>query len=180
MSYVSDTLEHGELVVHQTHVSSISYIAAALWLLLTMSPGGLAKMSSTELVLTDRRVIGKHGVIARHSIAVPYKELERISVSRGVLGRLLGFGMVTVVGRDGRKVKFKGIARPRELQAKADEFIEMAVLGRRLPRFEEVAEVAPPSAPPPAPRMEEVVSPPSEPARKTPILPKKPQDPNAW
>ncbi|MDE3016756.1 MAG: PH domain-containing protein [Pseudomonadota bacterium] len=182
MSYLTDHLDRGELVVYRARVCGVSYIGAFLWLLLTLWPGDLAVIGSTELALTDRRVIGKHGLFVKHGIALLYKDLERINVTHGVLGRLLGFGTVTVIARDGRRLAFKGIADPLDLQRRADEFVERAILGRPLPRFEDkVDDVEAPDIPKrrPLPPPGKEASPPDA-IKKTPVLPDMPKDTTTW
>jgi hypothetical protein len=48
--------------------------------------------SSSEFVLTNRRVLIKVGVIGRHSVEVLLHKIEGIGVDQDALGRLLGYG----------------------------------------------------------------------------------------
>ena len=183
MAYVDEMLDPGEQVIYRARVGTFFYIGALLWapayFLLTLSPGPVFSISSTELALTDRRVIGRYGVLLKQKIALSYRELERIHVSRGLLGWLLGYGKVTVIGFDGRRMVFKGIADPLELQRCADERIEKAILGHALPRLGDALPGASPSpAPPPVPRMGQGVLPPE--SAKAPVFGKKSKDPTAW
>jgi uncharacterized membrane protein YdbT with pleckstrin-like domain len=52
----------------------------------------------TEYTVTDRRVLVKRGVIRRRVTEVNVKKVEGVDVRQTVLGRILGYGDVTVRG----------------------------------------------------------------------------------
>ena len=49
-----------------------------------------------EFVVTNRRVIRKVGIFAREIQQAPIEKIQDITVEQGVLGRMLGYGTVTV------------------------------------------------------------------------------------
>jgi uncharacterized membrane protein YdbT with pleckstrin-like domain len=61
----------------------------------------LIRRISTELAVTDRRVIYKSGVLARHTLEMNRSKVESVDVDQSVLGRLLGFGTIIVRGTGG-------------------------------------------------------------------------------
>lgn len=134
MSFINDTLEPGELVAYKARVSPFAYLFPLLFILTMMTPGKLTSLLSTELALTEKRVVGKVGMFRRRHITWPHGKVDIVRVQKGLLGGLFNFGTVTFLSRDGGKVKFYGISRPLELQRRAEEFIEIALLGRVLPR----------------------------------------------
>ena len=69
-----------------------------------------------EFALTNRRFIGKRGFILRKTIEINLTQLESISVSQPIIGRLFRFGNITIVGTGGTKEEFKAILNPYELQ----------------------------------------------------------------
>ena len=71
---------------------------------------------TTEFGLTDRRVIAKTGALRRESIEILLGKVESISVKQPIVGRLLGYGTIVVVGTGGTKQKFPNIADPMELR----------------------------------------------------------------
>ena len=71
---------------------------------------------TTEFALTNRRIIAKKGFINRNTMEIHLKQLESISVSQRLDGRIFRFGTVTVVGTGGTREKFKSISNPFELQ----------------------------------------------------------------
>lgn len=52
----------------------------------------------TELAVTDRRVIYKHGFIRRHTVEMNMNKIETVLVDQSLLGRMLDFGTVHVRG----------------------------------------------------------------------------------
>jgi uncharacterized membrane protein YdbT with pleckstrin-like domain len=59
------------------------------------------RRSTTELAVTDRRVIFKTGVFQRHSMEMNLSKVETVGVNQSILGRILGYGTVTVRGTGG-------------------------------------------------------------------------------
>jgi membrane protein YdbS with pleckstrin-like domain/DNA-directed RNA polymerase subunit RPC12/RpoP len=51
---------------------------------------------TTELAFTDRRLIGKVGIIRTRSLLTPLDKINHISALNGIFGRFLGFGNVLV------------------------------------------------------------------------------------
>jgi uncharacterized membrane protein YdbT with pleckstrin-like domain len=52
----------------------------------------------TEFAITDRRVIAKRGFIMRKTAEMNMDKIESVQVDQSVLGRMLDYGTVTVVG----------------------------------------------------------------------------------
>ena len=63
--------------------------------------GALIRRATTELAVTDRRVIFKTGVLQRHSMEINRSKVETVGVDQSILGRLLGYGTVVVRGTGG-------------------------------------------------------------------------------
>jgi len=71
---------------------------------------------TTELVLTDRRIITKRGFISRDTVEMNLTKVESVRVDQGLLGRLLNYGDVTVVGTGSSLEPLRGIADPLALR----------------------------------------------------------------
>ncbi len=140
MSYIKNTLEVKEKIVYRAAVSKIACVNALFVFLLSMYPGELTRLVTTELGLTDRRVLGKAGMFMRRTIALPHAMVASVRVQQNMLGRLFGYGRVTIVGKNGDKALFKGIKRPTLLKEHIYAATEMAVLGRTLSQYVEVEE----------------------------------------
>src|SRR4029077_6884336 len=53
---------------------------------------------TTELAVTDRRVIFKRGLVRRHTVEMNMDKVESVDVDQSVLGRMFNYGDVTVRG----------------------------------------------------------------------------------
>jgi len=71
-----------------------------LWALLS-GLNAVIRRSTTELAVTDRRVIFKTGVFRRNSMEMNLSKVETVGVNQSILGRILGYGTVTVRGTGG-------------------------------------------------------------------------------
>jgi uncharacterized membrane protein YdbT with pleckstrin-like domain len=98
------TGELGQLAVYAAVVLLV--VAAALWL------RAFIRRASTELAVTNRRVIYKAGLIMRHTVEMNMDKVESVNVDQSLLGRLLDYGTVTVHGTGGGLEPFPNIAAP--------------------------------------------------------------------
>ena len=135
MSYATSMLVLGERIGFRARVSPFAYISALLWLVGGMWPLPLLRLMRTELVLTDRRIIGQAGGLHPTPCAWKYSDVERVKLQRSLLGLMFGYGTIIAVHAHGREVKFPGIGQPVLVQAEAEDAIEIAVLGYRLRDF---------------------------------------------
>jgi uncharacterized membrane protein YdbT with pleckstrin-like domain len=71
---------------------------------------------TTETVVTDKRVIHKHGFIARHTQEMNITKVETVDVLQNFWGRILGFGTVTIVGTGASLEPLPYVASPLELR----------------------------------------------------------------
>jgi uncharacterized membrane protein YdbT with pleckstrin-like domain len=53
---------------------------------------------TTELAVTDRRIIFKRGFISRRTIEMNMDKVESVDVDQGILGRIFDYGDITVRG----------------------------------------------------------------------------------
>jgi uncharacterized membrane protein YdbT with pleckstrin-like domain len=74
----------------------IAGITAAVGIIVIIA--ALIRRSSTELAVTNRRVIAKFGLIARSTVEMNLAKIESVRVEQTVMGRLLGFGSIIVTG----------------------------------------------------------------------------------
>lgn len=77
---------------------------------------GIAKRNSTEMAVTNRRVLIKWGLGSRRTLEIVLAKVESISVSETILGRMLGYGTVIVRGTGGTPEPVVLIARPNEFR----------------------------------------------------------------
>jgi len=87
---------------------------AGVGLLLAIGPA--VRYISSEFAVTDKRVLGKLGFIERESKETLLSKIEAIAIDQGVLGRILGFGTVTITGTGGTQESFPRISEPLEFR----------------------------------------------------------------
>jgi uncharacterized membrane protein YdbT with pleckstrin-like domain len=149
MGYVESVLAPGERVVHRAAIThwhyALSYLigiaclvgaGAELYLqrergaLIAAAAGAigvviilvaLIRRATTELVLTDRRIIAKRGFVTRDTVEMNLGKVESLHVNQGLLGRLFNFGDVSVVGTGSSLEPLRGISGPLELRRKLGE-----------------------------------------------------------
>ena len=70
------------------------------------------RVSSTEVAITNRRVIVKLGFIKRHTVEINLDKVESLRVEQGLWGRFLNFGTIYVSGAGTAVAPFPDIADP--------------------------------------------------------------------
>lgn len=84
---------------------------------------GFIRRNSTEVAVSNKRVLIKTGLIARKSIEVILSKVESIGVDESVLGRTLGYGSVIIRGTGGTFETFGRIAHPNEFRRQVQQQI---------------------------------------------------------
>jgi len=87
----------------QAVITAALQIIAGIFLLLALASAlrALVQRVTTELAVTDRRVIYKTGIFRRHSMEMNRSKVETVGVDQSILGRILGYGTVIVRGTGG-------------------------------------------------------------------------------
>ena len=70
------------------------------------------RRATTELAITDHRVIYKAGLISRHTLEMNRGKVESVDVDQTVLGRVFGYGTVVVRGTGGSLEPIRNITDP--------------------------------------------------------------------
>jgi uncharacterized membrane protein YdbT with pleckstrin-like domain len=137
MSYVESNLLPNEQVTYWAKLHWIIYtlpaFVFAVAILVAVAGGWIAgiaiaivgfilvlppwiKSSSSEFAITNKRVLIKVGLIRRHSLELLLQKVEGIGVDQGILGRILGYGTITISGVGGTKEAFRVISNPLEFR----------------------------------------------------------------
>ena len=119
-SYIEDSLVAGETLIHRARVSWWSQFGLLLLgvvtLLLVVGVVFLAmawiRVRSTELAITNRRVIAKTGFVKRHTVEINLDKVEALKVEQGGWGRLLNFGTIFISGAGTSVAPIRDIADP--------------------------------------------------------------------
>ena len=85
---------------------------------------GYLKRRGTEMVVTNKRILIKTGLVSRKTFELLLSKVESIGVQEGLLGRMLGYGSVVVRGTGGTPEPFSTIAHPLEFRRQVQQQIE--------------------------------------------------------
>ena len=145
MSYVERVLQPGEQVRHISSLHWISYWPGAAVAILAIgilwfgearllpkvwqySAYALAIVAAillvkelyewmiTEIAVTDRRVIYKKGLVRLHTNEMNMDKVESVQASQSILGRMLDFGAVKILGTGEGFEALQTVARPIKLR----------------------------------------------------------------
>jgi uncharacterized membrane protein YdbT with pleckstrin-like domain len=144
MSYIRRILQDGEQVRYTAKMHWIAYVPALLEFLAGVVLAVVAQVWNapvlyylavlvlvvalvhflvlwilrwtTEIAVTDRRVIYKTGLISRETNEMNMDKVESVKVDQSILGRLLDYGDVTVLGTGAGFEPLRKIAAPLSLR----------------------------------------------------------------
>src|SRR5436853_6526321 len=96
----------------RTNVALIA--AAVLFGVLAIASWARAaiRRATTELAVTDRRVIYKSGLFSRHTLEMNRSKVESVDVDQSILGRIFSFGTIIVRGTGGSLEPIRLISDP--------------------------------------------------------------------
>ena len=120
MSYIDDSLIEGERLLHRARLSWWSQAGLIiLGLVLLVVVVGLffiiaayIKMKSTEVAITNRRVIAKTGFIKRSTVEINLEKVEALKVEQTFMGRMLNYGTIFISGAGTSVAPIHDIADP--------------------------------------------------------------------
>ena len=124
-SYINQILIDGEQVIYQARLSMWSQSVLVLMGIVLVPAFGVGLLlllwawlicRTTELAITNKRIISKSGIIQRTILELRLDKIESIKVDQGIMGRILHFGSITVSGTGGDKTPIERIADPLQFQ----------------------------------------------------------------
>jgi uncharacterized membrane protein YdbT with pleckstrin-like domain len=146
MSYVRQVLQPGEVVRHTASIHWVVYFPGAAVLILAAVVYGYAHIGqhetlfwdivagslaiialgllfrewftwwTTEIAVTDRRIIRKVGFIRRNTAEMHMDKVESVDVQQSIMGRILDYGDVMVKGTGSGLEPLKIIGAPLDLR----------------------------------------------------------------
>lgn len=144
MSYVDKIIQPGETVIRTGSMHWIVFVGGASLVVLALLVGGFSPPGmwvlqviaglvalfgfyqltaaafekwTTEIVVTNKRVIQKRGFIRRDTAEMNMDKVESVIVNQTLLGRLLGYGSIVVRGTGSGIEGLHFIANPLELRS---------------------------------------------------------------
>jgi uncharacterized membrane protein YdbT with pleckstrin-like domain len=134
-SYVEGALVKDEKIVYVGHTSlwSLWHLLVLGVLLLPVFGIGLIflgkayiRYKTTELAITNKRVIVKFGFIRRSTVEININKVESIQVDQEILGRMFNFGTLVISGAGSPQAPIIGISAPMDFRRAFIEAQEQA------------------------------------------------------
>ncbi len=108
--YVNNHLIRDESVAFETRLHWITFLT--LKSLLTLTIKAWFDRWFSEFVITNRRIIIKTGIIGRETFEMNLSKIESVNVDQSIMGRILNYESITIIGSGGTKETFHKIAKP--------------------------------------------------------------------
>jgi membrane protein YdbS with pleckstrin-like domain len=89
-------------------------VVGVLGLLLLL--GASIRRHATEIVVTDRRVIFKRGLLSRHTVEMNVSKIETVDVEQGLAGRIWGYGTLLIRGTGSGFEPLVGVGSPIQIR----------------------------------------------------------------
>jgi uncharacterized membrane protein YdbT with pleckstrin-like domain len=141
MRYIERILQPGENVLYSGTIHWVIYVPAFILALFALATLTQAKADSagmgwliasavfwlaaavtfcsawfrrwtTEIDVTNRRIVYKRGFINRHTVEMNMDKVESVDVDQSIMGRLLNYGDITVRGTGETMEVMRGIGAP--------------------------------------------------------------------
>lgn len=85
---------------------------------------GILTRNAVQMAVTNKRVIAKVGIVTRRTVDMLLSRVESVGVEESVMGRMLGYGTVTLRGTGGTPESFNKIAHPLEFRTQVQQQID--------------------------------------------------------
>ena len=124
-SYIEKVLGREERITYEARIS-IWFLSPLILLGLVTLPflgvglifliSAYLKYISTEIAITNKRVIAKFGFISRKTTEISIDRIESIQVDQGIWGRIFNYGSLVVSGAGNPQAPIPGISEPLEFR----------------------------------------------------------------
>ncbi|MBY4733973.1 PH domain-containing protein [Cupriavidus pauculus] len=132
-SYVNASIGTNEQIVYEAKVSWLSQLPLVIFGVVTLPLMGFGllflliafiKIWTTELAITNKRIIAKFGLISRSTIEMRLEKVETVQVDQSILGRILNYGSVVVSGAGAPRAPIPGISAPLNFRGRLNAILE--------------------------------------------------------
>ena len=72
-------------------------------------------------MVTNKRIIVKTGIISRRTLEMNLNKIESVNVDQSIMGRMLGYGTITIIGTGGTRESFPDIGHAVEFRKRFQE-----------------------------------------------------------
>lgn len=102
----------------QTDGSKLIVIFFVIWTLYDF-----LKLYTTEMVITNKRVICRKGIISVTTEELKNAKIESVEIKQSILGRIFGYADIWFSGTGTSKVKFKAVDDPWTIKSRIEAII---------------------------------------------------------
>lgn len=117
--YVENNLIAGERIEYQTTYHWVIFVSFRAIFTLFIAP--VMDRYTDEFAITNKRVVIKTGLVSRKTIELNLNKIESVNVDQTIMGRIFGFGNITIIGIGGTRELFVNIRKPLEFRKKFQE-----------------------------------------------------------
>jgi uncharacterized membrane protein YdbT with pleckstrin-like domain len=129
MSYISRRLAPGETILHRGRfhfvqeiwpwvalvVLGILVIGVIIWIV------ELVRMNTTQMAVTNRRVLLKRGFFMVHLDELTLGSIEGSHIDQSIFGRMFGYGKLTLQGRGDTHLQFPTMDQPSRFRSAIEQ-----------------------------------------------------------
>lgn len=126
MSYIEkNILIDGEEVVEKFQLHSLKLVMAWVWgvlfcwlllIPLIMAISKTIKFHNTEMVVTNKKIIEKYGLVSIHCDEMGLDKIENITIHKSFWGGIFGYGDVFIQGTNFNNIDFIGVKNPEHVR----------------------------------------------------------------
>jgi len=119
MGYISRHLGGNETIHYMVHHHWIIFFSWRSLITLLIYP--ISKILFYEFAITNKRIIVKTGVLQIRTVELSIEKIETINAEQPILGRILRYGDIIIVGAGGTIEKYQRVANPIRFRKKFQE-----------------------------------------------------------
>ena len=129
-TYIEQVLGRDEHIISTAKITGWVYLGPIIITVLTF--GVLfpvlilpyIQRRTTDLGVTNKRVIAKTGLISRRTVEQRIQKIESIRVNQGILGRMFNYGTIMIHGTGGATTPIKMVSGPLEFKRAVETVID--------------------------------------------------------
>lgn len=115
--FIAEQLNQGEEIIHEGKTHPLSVIVPMLWccILVGFLKGkhkAVIDYFTAEIAVTNRRLIGKRGLISIETMDLQLQKVSALEVKQGVIGRILDYGTLYIATDGYHRHVFHGVIAP--------------------------------------------------------------------
>ncbi len=117
--YIENNLIKGEKVEFETSYHWVIFVSLKAVVTLFLYPVFIRY--TDEFVITNKRIVVKTGFISRKTLEMNLSKIETVHVDQSILGRILNYGTITIIGTGGTRESFPLIDDPLKFRKRFQE-----------------------------------------------------------